>query len=151
SAYLTSNQLGQPLYQRQNYLVCPQTGYDCSCLISRAAQIVGWPYFYKNSATAERNLTAITALNQLAPGDLLWHAGHIMVVSDVEQGLLIEARGYSQGFGCLHEIPLSRIYVGIKTYAELWQAIQTNTVVKTLDDQGLPFGAIQQFKLLKLA
>lgn len=148
--YLSTNLDGSTLYQRENYLAAPQTGYDCSCLISRAAQIAGIPYFYKNSATAARNLPAITELSQLQNGDLLWHTGHIMVVSDVERGLLIEARGYRQGFGCVHEIPLSRIYVGIQTYADLWQAMQTKTVVKTLDDQGRPFGAIQQFKFLKL-
>lgn len=147
----SANILGQPGYTRENYTQEPSVGLDCSCLISRAAQIVGIPYFYKNSATIERNLVEIQDIYDLTAGDIIWHTGHVMVVSDVEQGLMIEARGYRQGFGCLHEIPISKIFYGINSYADLLTYIKHNIPVRTLDDQGNFFGQISRFKLLKLA
>lgn len=145
----SQNILGQPGYIRENYIQEPSAGLDCSCLISRAAQIVGIPYFYKNSATIERNLIEIRDINQLEAGDFIWHVGHIMVVSDVARGLMVEARGYRQGFGCLHEIPINKIFYGINSYVDLLNCIKSNQVVRTLDNQGNFFGQIAKFKLLK--
>lgn len=147
----SQNILGQSGYVRENYIQEPSVGLDCSCLISRAAQIVGIPYFYKNSATIERNLVEIRELDDLEAGDIIWHTGHVMVISDVEQGLMVEARGYRQGFGCLHEIPINKIFYGVSSYAELLDRIKKNIPVRTLDDQGNFFGQIARFKLLKLA
>jgi hypothetical protein len=146
----SSNILGQPGYMRENYTQEPSVGLDCSCLISRAAQIVGIPYFYKNSATIERNLVEIQDLADLEAGDIIWHTGHVMVISDVAQGLMVEARGYRQGFGCLHEVPISKIFYGVNSYADLLDRIKNKIPVRTLDDQGNFFGQIARFKLLKL-
>lgn len=145
----SQNILGQPGYARENYTQEPSVGLDCSCLISRASQIVGIPYFYKNSATIERNLVEIQELADLEAGDIIWHTGHVMVISDVAQGLMVEARGYRQGFGCLHEIPISKIFYGVNSYADLLACIKKNIPVRTLDNQGNFFGQIARFKLLK--
>src|SRR3990167_1494271 len=50
------------------YNLKPATGFDCSGVILRAAQIAGLPYFYKNTVTILNNLKPLTATDELADG-----------------------------------------------------------------------------------
>lgn len=107
-------------------------GFDCSGAILRAAQIVGLPYFCKNSYTALRCLTPVSPHELPRNGDIIWLPGHLMVVSDIDRNVLIEARGHKDGFGKLHEIPLEKTFAGVKTYQDMMNIIKQNKKVSRL-------------------
>lgn len=126
-------------------------GLDCSGTILRAAQIVGIPYYYKNSSTALKHRKKITNLNNLAHGDLIYIPGHIMIVSDINNGLIIEARWYDQdNYGKLQEIPLSKEFEQITSYQELIDAIHEKRPFYRLDMKGNRKECITQCALLSL-
>ena len=131
------------------YNLKPATGFDCSGVILRAAQIAGLPYFYKNTVTILNNLKPLTATDELADGDLIWLPAHIMVVSDVAQQLCIEARHYAHGYGKVHEIPIQKVFGNIPHYAALKQAHLNQTPIDRLDRQGQVRQQVK-IKLLKL-
>lgn len=97
----------------------PKTGIDCSNLISRAAQIAGIPFFLKNTRTISNNLEKLTDQDILSNGDIIWIPGHVMIVSSVKKNLLIEASSYGHGQGKVHEVPLEKVFNGIKSYKQL--------------------------------
>lgn len=125
------------------------TGFDCSGVIARAAQACNIPYFFKNSSTALQQLKPITSYKQLAEGDLLYIKGHLMVVSDIKNNRLIEARSHCHGYGKVQEIKLSDEFQGIETYQQLLAACLTNKRLKRLDSRGA-FTKSYTAKLLKL-
>ncbi len=104
-------------YEKNNF--SPKSGFDCSGVILRATQICGIPYFCKNTTTISQCLKPLEQEHILQEGDLILIKGHVMVVSDIKQNLLIEARSYAHGYGKLHEISLSEVFEGIKTYKDL--------------------------------
>jgi cell wall-associated NlpC family hydrolase len=128
----------------------PHTGIDCSGLISRAAQIVGIPYFYKNSYTIAQCMQSLTQGNHLEVGDLIWVPGHVMVVSDRDRNLLIEARSYFAGFGKVHEIELGKVFAGMHTYNDLEQAFFTKKTIERMNSAGVVQHTFADFKLLPL-
>ncbi|KKP27251.1 MAG: hypothetical protein UR12_C0029G0006 [candidate division TM6 bacterium GW2011_GWF2_30_66] len=101
-------------------------GLDCSGLVARAAQICNIPYFYKNTLTARNNLTKIASLKDLKNGDLIIYNGHIIVVSDIKNNKIIEARTNEHGCGRVHEVVLSDVFYNIKTYQDLFNLRDTN-------------------------
>ncbi len=105
--------------QKQN----PKQGFDCSGLIARAAEIVGIPYFCKNSFAANLTLKHLTKKDTVLPGDIIWFPGHVIIISDPEKSLAIEARGYGVGFGKVHEIPVEKIFKNVKTIDDLQQML----------------------------
>jgi len=121
-AFITTNGTfaGKPIsfYERTN-MKQPYSGSDCSGLIARAAQIYGIPYFFKNTLTLARHLRPLVPGDILEEGDLLWYPGHVMIVSDIKNNLLIEAAGYPSGYGKVHMIPLHKKYAKIRTYDQL--------------------------------
>ncbi len=131
--------------------VCPQTGPDCAGLILLAAQICGIPYFFKNTYTLAHYLKPLRHHDTLHEGDLIWIPGHVMVVSDIKNNLLIEARGYSHGFGIVHEIPLSKVFAGIHTYEHLKHAYANQSHLARMNKQGVIVENIKHCKLLRLS
>lgn len=103
----------------------PHSGVDCAGLILRSAQIAGLPFFYKNTSAIAHYLKPLTPDQHIQNGDLIYVSGHVMVVSDVDKQLLIEARTAQDGYGCVHECPLNEIFKEITTYDEL-RAVHTN-------------------------
>ncbi len=97
----------------------PYAGFDCSGIILRAAQIVGIHYFYKNTTTITHRLHPLTPKDILQTGDILWTAGHVSIVGDIEKCEIIEAVGYQSGYGCLHAIALNKRYKGVATWDDL--------------------------------
>jgi hypothetical protein len=128
-----------------------RTGLDCTGLITRAAQIVGIPYFYKNSYTIAQHLHPLKEGKHLKMGDLIWVPGHVMVVSDLDKNLLVEARSYFQGYGKVHEIELGKVFKNINTYADLEDAFFAKKPIKRLDSNGVVRPPIfKDYKLLPL-
>ncbi|MEX0940731.1 MAG: hypothetical protein WDZ41_05195 [Candidatus Babeliales bacterium] len=129
----------------------PYAGFDCAGLISRATQLCGIPYFYKNTTTLGKNLTPLSPNQKLSAGDLVWLPGHVMVVGDLKKNTIIEARHYSHGYGKLHEIPVNSIFKGINNLAQLQQAFFEKKPLKRLAINQKVVQTINEFKLLRLA
>ena len=127
-----------------------QCGFDCSCLISRAAQIAGLPYVFKNSTTLEQCTHPLKQGEPLQKGDIIWFEGHVMVVSDVEQNLIIEARGYGAGFGRVHEIHISKLFQNMADFADLLRAYTSKQPLWLLHADGTPRVYIKEFKIFSL-
>jgi len=125
----------------------PRTGLDCSGLIVRAAQIVGIPFFYKNSITMARRLKETSSPQ---PGDIIWIPGHVMVISSLKPARLIEARGYPSGFGLIQEIPLSQVFQGVETFDQLVAGIPHKKPLNRLKKDGAVSEAFTEYKVLSL-
>lgn len=127
-----------------------KTGFDCSGLISRAAQIAGIPYYCKNSSTAARILKPLAPGEAVQAGDLIWFPGHIIVISNIQTNSIIEARGYEHGYGKVHEITLAEQFENIRTYSELVDAYLKKQPINRLDKQGNVVQIIKDYKILIL-
>jgi hypothetical protein len=127
-----------------------KTGFDCSCLVLRAAQCVGIPYFCKNSYTAFTQLKPINTYQEIEVGDLLCFPGHIMLIASLEHNTLIEARGYPHYYGKLQEIPIAEHFEGIKTIKQLVEQLRAKKPLKRLDKKGTVVATIRDYKILKL-
>ncbi len=126
------------------------TGFDCAGLILRAAQLCGMPYFFKNTYTLAHFLKSLGIDDHLHEGDLIWIKGHVMIVSDIANNRLIEARGYDHDFGYVQEIALEKVFKGIKTYQQLLHAYYHHEPLIRLNKSGKSVENIESFKLLKL-
>lgn len=122
-----------PVYTRPGFPHCPATGFDCSGLVARAAQICNIPYFYKNTLTAKNNLKSINNYKDLQNGDLIIYTGHIIVVSNVNKNKMIEARTNEYGLGQVHETTLGKIFKNVKTYKDLFQLRDSNGIIERID------------------
>ncbi|MCK5632333.1 hypothetical protein KAH94_01150 [bacterium] len=133
--------------KNKNMLV---SGFDCTGLVCRAAQIIGIPYFFKNSFTAAQYLTKITNFNKLKQGDILYFPGHVMIVSDIKKNTILEARTHTHGFGKLHEKKLGTIFKGIRDYKTLISFCKQKKPLKRLDINGKICQTIIQAQFLQL-
>lgn len=131
-----------------------KTGFDCSSLVCRAAQMAGIPYYFKNTATIAKNLKELDN-DHLEEGDLilLVHGNsfvHVMVVSSVKNNLLVEAGSYKFGYGRVHECSLKKVFSNINTYRDLIKAAQNKEPVLRINNKGEIIEA-NQVKLIKMA
>lgn len=133
-----------------DYQQSPKTGFDCAGLVSRAAQIVGIPYFYKNTKTLAQFLKPLSHYESLQEGDLIWFPGHVMIISDIKNNLLIEARSYHHGYGKIHEISLDKVFKNIKNYVDLINALRSKKSIERIDVDGIIKEKISFFKILSL-
>lgn len=125
-------------------------GFDCSNMILRAAHIAGIPYYYKNSSAAAKHLKHLSTDDVVEAGDIIWIPGHVMMVSDVNNNLLVEARGYNHGYGKIQEIELSKVFKNIKTYDNLAHALHRKQKLYRLDSKGVVADSFTKFKILKM-
>lgn len=137
-------------YTIKNYNNPPLSGFDCSGLILRAAQICNMPYYLKNTTTLAHYLDEINQHTSIKNGDLIWIPRHVMVVSDVKKNLLIEARSYSHGFGKVHEIPLHKVFKNIKTYNDLIAYKTAHKPLERIDKWGNTMDTFKDFKILNI-
>lgn len=130
----------------------PKSGFDCTSLVSTAAQLCEIPYFFKNSTTVSTFLRPLQQGESLENGDILLTAkpNHVMVVSDVRKNTLIEARTLAHGYGKVHEIPIGQEFQDINTYADLITAYHQQRPINRLRKDGSVIAKIQ-IKLFKLA
>lgn len=139
------------VYDRPECTEHPMTGFDCAGIISRAAQMCGIPYFFKNTYTLAHYLKSLSIDMHLQEGDLIWIPGHVMVVSDIKNNKIIEARGYSSNYGIVHEIPLREIFKDIKTYDDLIKAYHHQIPLTRLNKEQQEVEEIKRYKILKLS
>lgn len=137
-------------FERPDYQHDPKTGFDCSGLVARVAQICAIPYFFKNTTTLATYLHELEHGDTLREGDLIWIPGHVMVVSNVSKNMLIEARGYASGYGKVHELPLNTVLAPINTYKDLVKAYRNKEQLQLLNVKGQVTATINDIKLLKL-
>ena len=128
-----------------------KTGFDCSNLILRAAQIVDIPYYFKNTYTLSDALRPLSSKETITEGDLIWMPGHVIIISDMKKNLIIEAHSYDGGYGKIHEMPLAKTFKNIHTFAELQKAYNAQKELKRLASNGNVQQTYKQFKILKLA
>jgi hypothetical protein len=125
----------------------PAAGLDCTGLVVRTAQIVGIPFFYKNSITMLRYLPEVS---RPQAGDLLWIPGHIMIFSDIKEGMIVEARSYSHGYGIVQEIPISEQFAGINTIDDLVQVAHAKKPLLRCNKRGEIVEVHKEYKMLSL-
>lgn len=128
----------------------PQTGFDCSCLILRAAQIMGLPFFCKNSFTMSVQLKEVKNYKEVEIGDIIWIPGHVILVADLERNTTIEARGYPHYYGKLQEIPIEEQFQGINSIKQLIEHRNANKPLVRLNKKGTVVTTIPHYKILKL-
>lgn len=123
-------------YQEENIFF----GLDCSGLILRAAHIAGISsYQYKNTRTIKELCPQVTDYSEIQSGDLIVIQGHVMIISDLDQSIITEARGYQHGYGRVHSLPISNIFQGIYSVKDLWyNAIKSKKIITRLDKNGNP-------------
>lgn len=126
------------------------TGYDCSELVMRMAQIVGINFPWKMSHVMEKMLARLVPGDELQDGDIIWIPGHVMIVSDREKNEVIESRGYGVGYGCVHRIMLSELLDGIESYDDLLTRFYNKETVWLKDSHGNVIPKEHPFALLKL-
>jgi cell wall-associated NlpC family hydrolase len=138
-------------FVRPGYDHIPKTGLDCSGLVLRAAQIAGLPYYFKNTTTLESNLKPLAVSQQLENGDLMFFPGHVVVITDVENNLCVEARGYASGYGKVQEISIDRLFLETKNFEDLVKAYHNKRPLTLLARSGDKYAQVLGVKLLKLA
>jgi hypothetical protein len=138
-------------YCRPELKQIPFTGFDCSGLIWRSAQICGIPLYAKNSSTMAKELTQLKKTDKINNGDIIWIPGHVMVISDMQKNLIIEARSYGHGYGKVQELPINQIFKDINSFSDLINAIHHNQRLVRLDNAGNVVQTIDSCKILKLS
>lgn len=89
------------------------TGYDCSDLIARFAQIVGINFPWKNTTMIKKNCKALESGQMVQEGDLIWIPGHIMIISNIEKSEIIQAHGYASGYGSVDKNHIKKVFSNI--------------------------------------
>lgn len=126
------------------------TGVDASGLILRAAQIVGIPYFCRNSKTAAEFLKAIETQDYPETGDIIWIPGALLMINNVNKHTVITAMSYTSGYGAVVELPLAKVFKNINTYYDLSQAYRNHQPLTLLNKDGSEARTVAEFKILKM-
>ncbi len=138
------------VWDRPLYGFTPHMGLDASTLISRAAQLVGIPYFCKNSITASLMLDELAVNEYPLEGDIIWIPGGLLVIADMENNALITAMSYTSGYGCVVKLPISAVFKDITTINDLVVAKNSGQSLIALNRDGSVAREVTEFKILKL-
>jgi len=128
----------------------PYMGYDCSEFVMRMAQIAGLDFPWKTTVAIKSSLQKLTRHDTLQNGDLIWFQGHVMIISDIKNNEVIEARGYPGGYGRIHTIKLNELFENISTYQDLLKNYYTQKPLRLKNKEGKLSKKIDSFLLLKL-
>lgn len=126
------------------------TGVDASSAILRAAQIMGIPYYCRNSKTAMQTLTQLAITDYPKSGDILWLPGSLLVINDLNKNTIITTMSYASGYGALVELPLSKVFKDISTYHQLSQAYRKGLSLTILNRDGSSARTVDEFKILRM-
>lgn len=97
----------------------PYSGFDCSGLIWRVLNMLGQiNHPWRNTYEMAAKLKPVDLCSKLQNGDLLWFPGHIAVITNKDKGKIIEARGYSSGYGKVQKITLKEYFATINQDAQ---------------------------------
>ncbi len=127
----------------------PYAGFDCSGLLLRAAQIVGIPYFCINSTSVLHTFVPLLREELLEEGDIIWAPGYVSIVGSIEHNELIEAQGYSRGYGNVHAISLEKRFKGITTWDDFIYFYQHRLPLQSLNRDGLAVGYVPTYFIFK--
>ena len=72
------------------------------------------------------------------------------MISDIQKGLLIEARGYNHGYGILQEIPFFEQFQNIFSTQDLKDAYLHKTPINRLNKAGEIVQKINDLQIMKL-
>ena len=97
------------------------------------------------------NLSPLKAQDALQEGDLIWFPGHVIIVSNITDNMIIEARGYAAGCGKVHEIPLANLFRDMKTYDDLLNAYFSGKRLILLNERQENQCTLTDYKILKLS
>ncbi len=138
----------QGFHRAENETV-PLAGYDCSNLILRFAHMMNIPYFFKTTSMLEKYGKKLTRHDKLQEGDLIWLQGHVAVITDLANTLILESSGYENSVGRIRIVKLSEFLKNIKTWDDLLKAYRNNQIVVRLDSQGNDYkeSPVKIFKL----
>lgn len=140
-----------PYFHRKEWNREHKAGFDCVGIIGRAAQICNIPFFFKNTLTLKKELRPLKRSEPLIEGDLIYYPGHVMVVSNLEKNLIIEARGYDfSDYGRVQEVPLSKRIKNIHTFKDLVEHFHQKEAISILSTSGKPIMKCKSYKLLKI-
>lgn len=130
----------------------PMPGFDCSHLITRAAQLAGIPLYAANSTMLLKKLSTLSQGQILEAGDIIYFPGHVAIITDMKRGLITEARSATTNrwYGLVQTIPLSKQFQEIETIDDLIQAHHTKQKITRLDSNGNILQVIPKITLLKL-
>lgn len=138
-------------FHLDDYTRSPKTGMDCANMIGRAAQLCDIPYYLKNSFTVASCLKPLQKDEKLECGDIIWINGHVMVVSNIEKNMMIEARScLSDGQGQLQEIALNKAFKDISNYDQLIDICINKKPLYRIGKKGNVEKRIDSCKLFKL-
>lgn len=154
SSFVTGNKqddfsLRNGVWQRPKDSSGVYTGYDCSDLVMRFAQMVGIQFPWRNSSTIKEHCKALQKGQDVEDGDLIWIPGHIMIISDVKNSEIIQARGYSSGYGYVDKGHISKTFAGINSIQDLVERYFSTRSVAYVKADGTAKSATT-FSLLKL-
>lgn len=143
---------GQKLkvWERPFYGNAPLMGVDASNLVSRAAQLVGIPYFWINSFTASRMLDEVGLDEYPLEGDLIWMPGSLLIIKSVENNTLVTTMSYTAGYGTLIELPIDAVFKNINTLDDLLIARNAHEPLTVLNRDSSTARIVEEFKILKL-
>jgi hypothetical protein len=110
--------------------------------------IAGIPFPWKKTEVISKQCPLLKKTDTIEIGDLLCIPGHVMIMSGNNE--IIEARGYSSGYGCIHRAPLNRIFENIYTYEDLLRAYHRKIPLVLLDKKGVMSKMYATFTLHKL-
>jgi len=138
-------------YYRPTYPNVPASGLDCTGIIARAAQICGIPYHFKNTTTVVKYLRPIKQHEAIENGDIIWFAGHAIIIADMSNNVCVEARSYDHGFGKIHAITVNKLFANMQTIQDIKTAMHTHKPVTRLNSSGEKIQIIPSIKILKLS
>lgn len=140
-----------PYKNRTDKNIKHQTGIDCSGLVWLVAhKICNMPYYFKNTTALEAGGTPLQPNEPLQEGDLVWIPGHVLIIADIYNNTIIEARGYPHEYGRVHELPIKKVFKDINTLADLRTAIENNIPLVRLDKKGQTRDMFTRAKIIKL-
>lgn len=129
----------------------PHSGFTCSSVILRAAQIAGLPFFSLTTRTMSEHLERLGKSDELQEGDIIWWPGGSVVVSGLDDNTMIVASSYHTGHGCLYETELKNYFENITTYEQLIDAYHNKKPLTVLDKDGLFVCNIDYCVIFKLS
>jgi hypothetical protein len=109
------------------------TGCDCSGFIMRVMQAAGIPLTAKNSLTMKEVLGTLSSDVLPQNGDIIYMPGHVVLITDVECGLVTEARTQDHGYGYIQEVHIGELFEGVDSLYQLHE--QANTPQRRLNKQ----------------
>ncbi|MCH9632174.1 MAG: hypothetical protein S4CHLAM6_05030 [Chlamydiae bacterium] len=135
---------------RKKWKHSSKSGFDCMGIIGRAAQVCDIPFYIKNTTTLLKDLKALEKSDQVSEGDMIWYPGHVMVVSSVKKGLVIEAVGYERGDGKVEEHSIEKVFQDVHSFEELKNRVLEKKATTVICYDGKKWGTYKNIKILKI-